>query len=96
MQNALDASLRNHSNVVTLGATATDGHMEFVIGDRGGGFAAERMVGLPAASSKPEGLGIGLALARSTVERMRGEVHARSGADGTQVCVRLPRVVEGA
>lgn len=96
MQNALDASLRNHSNVVTLGATATDGHMEFVIGDRGGGFAAERMVSLPAASSKPEGLGIGLALARSTVERMRGEVRARSGANGTQVCVRLPRGVEHA
>jgi two-component system sensor histidine kinase RegB len=96
MQNALDASLRNHSNVVTLDATATDGHVEFVIGDRGGGFAAERMVSLPTASSKPEGLGIGLALARSTVERMRGEVHARSGADGTRVCVRLPRVVEDA
>jgi two-component system sensor histidine kinase RegB len=96
MQNALDASLRNHSNVVTLDADATDGRVEFVIGDRGGGFAAERMVGLPAASSKPEGLGIGLALARSTVERMRGEVHARGSTDGTQVCVRLPRRVEGA
>ncbi|TAN07340.1 MAG: HAMP domain-containing histidine kinase [Rhodanobacteraceae bacterium] len=96
MQNALDASMRNHSHVVTLGATATGGNLEFVIGDRGGGFAAERMRSLPSASSKPEGLGIGLALARSTVERMRGEVHARSGADGTEVCVRLPLAVRGA
>lgn len=90
LQNALDASLRNGSHAVTLGATIDAGRIEFVIGDQGDGLSMNRTVSLPALSSKPDGLGIGLALARSTVERMHGELHAHSDAGGTHVCVTLP------
>ena len=90
LQNALDASLRNGSHAVTLAATIDAGRIEFVIGDRGDGLSMNRTVSLPAVSSKPDGLGIGLALARSTVERMHGELHAHSDAAGTRVCVTLP------
>lgn len=88
MQNALDASSGNGSRVVTLVADIDDDKVEFVVGDRGDGL--DRAVSLPMVSSKPDGLGIGLALARSTVERMRGELHAYSDAGGTRVCVKLP------
>ena len=90
LQNALDASLRNGSHAVTLAATIDAGRIEFVIGDEGDGISMSRTVSLPAVSSKPDGLGIGLALARSTVERMHGELHAHSDAGGTRVCVTLP------
>lgn len=90
LQNALDASLRNGSHAVTLAATIDAGRIEFVIGDRGDGLSMSQTVSMPAVSSKPDGLGIGLALARSTVERMHGELHAHSDAGGTRVCVTLP------
>ncbi|WIG54905.1 MAG: Sensor histidine kinase PrrB (RegB) [Rhodanobacteraceae bacterium] len=90
LQNALDASLRNGSHAVTLAATVDAGRIEFVIGDQGDGLSMSRTVSLPAVSSKPDGLGIGLALACSTVERMHGELHAHSDEAGTRVCVTLP------
>ena len=90
LQNALDASLQNGSHAVMLGATIDGGRVQFVIGDHGDGLSASRAVSGPAVSSKPDGLGIGLALARSTVERMHGELQAHSDADGTRVCVTLP------
>ena len=90
LQNALDASLQNGSHAVTLGATIDDWRVQFVIGDHGDGLSANRAVSLPAVSSKPDGLGIGLALARSTVERMHGELQTHSDAGGTRVCVTLP------
>jgi signal transduction histidine kinase len=75
---------------VTLGATIDGARLQFVIGDHGDGLAAGRAVSLLAVSSKPDGLGIGLALARSTVERMHGELQAHSDAGGTRVSVTLP------
>ena len=90
MQNALDASLQNGSDVVTVHATVADSRVEFVIGDHGDGLSTSRTISLPTISDKPDGLGIGLALARSTVERMHGELHAHSDAGGTRVCVTLP------
>lgn len=90
MQNALDASLQNGSHAVTVHAAVDDSRVEFVIGDHGDGFSASHAVSLPTISDKPDGLGIGLALARSTVERMHGELHAQSDAGGTWVRVTLP------
>ncbi|MGH8115563.1 MAG: ATP-binding protein, partial [Rhodanobacteraceae bacterium] len=89
MQNALDASRHNGSNAVTLAANTDGTQIEFAIGDHGRGFPEDRAPALPA-SSKPYGLGIGLALARATVERMHGELRTVSGVDGTRVYVRLP------
>ena len=90
MQNALDASLRNGSNRVTLSAVVAGGWVEFVIGDRGTGFDRQCAPDASMAGGHRAGLGIGLLLARSTVERMHGEVHAEHSADGTCVSVRLP------
>lgn len=90
LQNALDASLQNGSQAVTLMASVVDGRVQFVIGDRGDGLSAQKTAGLPAVSSKPDGLGIGLALARSTVERMQGELRTHRGDGGTRVSVTLP------
>ncbi len=90
MQNALDASRRNGSRVVTLSASLAQRQVELVIGDRGDGFHADAPSGPPAGGDAQEGLGIGLALAHATIERLQGEVRTYSGRNGTQVHVRLP------
>lgn len=90
MQNALDASRRHGSNAVILAADADGKQVEFLIGDHGDGFPEDRASGLSAPSNKPDGLGIGLALARATVERMHGQLHTFNGVDGTRVRVSLP------
>lgn len=90
MRNAYDASSQNNSCRVTLQASASDGCVEFVIGDHGIGLPEGRLGNLPAPSSKPNGLGMGLALARATIERLRGELRAQPSATGTRICVRLP------
>ena len=90
MQNAFEASARNASRLVTLEVDVHDGRAEFVIGDRGDGFEDGHFDGMPVASSKAHGLGMGLALARSTIERLRGDLETRRAADGTRITVRLP------
>lgn len=90
MHNAFDASSENASRVVTLDAAVRAGHVEFVIGDRGNGLPGLEPGSVPSASSKANGLGLGLALARSTIERLRGELHADSDTGGTRIRVRLP------
>lgn len=93
LQNALDASRRNDSSSVRLTASADAARIEIAICDHGRGFPADRAPGL-AASSKPDGLGIGLALARATVERMHGEVHTAQSADGTCLRLSLPMAAQ--
>ncbi|HEX7380823.1 MAG TPA: ATP-binding protein, partial [Nevskiaceae bacterium] len=90
MQNAWQASRRNGSAVVTLAATAYGERVEFVVGDEGSGFAEERAGDLFASGGASHGLGIGLALARATIERMHGGMEAHSGASGSEVRVELP------
>jgi two-component system sensor histidine kinase RegB len=95
MQNAFDASRRRGSSAVIVAADADGKQVEFVIGDHGDGFPEARTPGLAASSSKPDGLGIGLALARATVERMHGELYTSHDTDGTRVRVSLPLAVHG-
>lgn len=95
MRNAYDASCENASRVVTFAAHAHAGQVEFVIGDHGKGLPVDIRVGLPEVSGKPDGLGMGLALARATVERLGGELIADRGVDGAHIGIRLP-VARGA
>lgn len=90
MQNALEASRQTGSSRVDLDVNITHGLMQFAIGDHGNGLVVDHAALLPGASSKPNGLGIGLALARSTIERMHGNVSTHSSADGACVRVQLP------
>lgn len=90
MRNAFDASGENDSRVVTLAASVQDDWVEFVIGDRGKGLPDAEPGSAPRVSSKSNGLGLGLTLARSTIERLRGDLHASSDTGGTRIRVRLP------
>jgi two-component system sensor histidine kinase RegB len=93
LNNAADASASRHSQAVTL-TLSTDQHwLQLSVRDHGPGFATTGELPPLGHSRKPGGLGIGLALAEATAERLDGQLIARNTAEGAEVCLRLPLAV---
>ena len=94
LNNAFEASSLNQSQAVDLIAHREGDWLEFVVRDHGPGFVP---TGAPAAlgqSHKLTGLGIGLALAEATAERLHGELTATGAPDGgAEMRLRLPLAV---
>jgi len=93
LQNALDASAKQAR--VRLEAIASDDELRITISDRGAGMTAEvlRRAGEPFFTTKEpgSGMGLGLFLARRTIERVSGTFEIESIAKvGTIVHLRLP------
>jgi signal transduction histidine kinase len=70
--------------------------VQLEVRDPGAGIAANRLEELfkPFATSKPRGLGMGLALARRTLDRLGGQIELTSRAGETCAQVRLPVAAE--
>lgn len=95
LNNAADASALNDSTFVSL-AIHTDGRwLELVVTDEGPGFDEFDELGTLGLSQKDTGLGIGLALAEATAERLDGELAASNTGHGAQMRLRLPLTVIG-
>jgi signal transduction histidine kinase len=89
--NALEATAAGDR--VALRA-ACEGQVVVVdVTDNGPGIEPGRLMDVfkPFHTSKPRGLGMGLALARRTLERLGGEIHMTSSPGCTRVRMRLPR-----
>jgi C4-dicarboxylate-specific signal transduction histidine kinase len=87
VRNALEAmrSVALPDRLLTLRTAALpDGQVELVVTDSGPGFTPAQAQQLfePFYSSKPEGLGMGLAISRSIIEAHGGRVEAESRASG--------------
>ncbi|HEY6546171.1 MAG TPA: ATP-binding protein [Dokdonella sp.] len=80
LSNAADASLAAGSRDVSMHVARAGGMAEFRIRDHGIGLAPG--AGKAFQTSKRDGLGLGLALAHSTAERLGGELSAQRAADG--------------
>lgn len=93
LNNAVDASAINQSNIVSLEVSHLDGWLQLSVRDLGPGFDDTDELTRLGDSEKPTGLGIGLALAEATAERLSGELVARNTTAGAQVCLRLPLAV---
>ena len=94
IRNAQDAS--PPEGPVTIAARALDGAVEVEVLDHGPGMPPEVLarVGEPFFTTKApgKGMGLGLFLARSLVERVGGELRISSSAGaGTRVVLRLPQ-----
>jgi two-component system sensor kinase FixL len=89
---ALNDAGRHDGRIVVTGAREGEG-VSIEVRDNGPGFdpgVAERAAA-PFTTTKPEGLGLGLSLARSIVEAHGGTLAIKSGAFGASVSFTLPR-----
>ncbi|KRG70891.1 ATP-binding protein [Pseudoxanthomonas dokdonensis] len=93
LNNAADASLESASRQVDVALAVEERWLLGEVRDYGAGFS-ESLPYQPDAlfrSSKPDGMGVGLALSNATVERMGGHMQMQSAASGgTRVLFRLP------
>ncbi len=69
--------------------------VRITVRDEGSGIDAKTLAALrhPMAVRRPGGVGLGLAIARKIVRAHSGTLTIGSGADGTSVCLDLPRVI---
>lgn len=94
LQNALDAVDGVAAPRILIGATASGGDVTVTVGDNGQGVdptIADQLFA-PFVSAKPEGLGLGLAIARDIAREFGGELEIGSSAlDGAAFILRLKR-----
>ncbi|MBN8482417.1 MAG: HAMP domain-containing histidine kinase [Xanthomonadales bacterium] len=93
LNNAADASQANGSAVVELALVEKRDAFELLIRDFGKGMpgGSHPAPGLRFETTKRDGLGLGLALAKATVERFGGSLAASAARDGgTEQHLRLP------
>jgi two-component system sensor histidine kinase RegB len=97
LSNAADASLAAGSARVELIVAANAAQVEFGVRDFGAGTEAELVARSAFQSSKRDGLGLGLALAHATAERLGGELRAELQPDrGLLQRLRVPLRGRGA
>jgi two-component system sensor kinase FixL len=77
---------------ISVDAKSTGGFVEIAVRDSGPGFPPDLAANpfLPFASTKAEGLGIGLALSPSIIEAHGGSLWLDAYAPGGAVCFTLP------
>ncbi|PWK84766.1 ATP-binding protein [Fulvimonas soli] len=90
LNNAADASALRGSQAVALTIRRERDWLEFVVRDHGPGFDAGGQRPNLGQSGKQTGLGLGLALAEATAERLSGELRTGNSDDGAEVRLRLP------
>ena len=91
IQNASDAM--PEGGTLTISAKTVDGQAELRFKDTGAGVAEEDLHRLfePLFTTKAKGIGLGLAIVSSIIERHNGSVEATSNqGDGATFIVRLP------
>ncbi|HET6587558.1 MAG TPA: ATP-binding protein, partial [Oleiagrimonas sp.] len=64
--------------------------LELTVSDRGPGFVGTEELADLGYTRKHTGLGLGLALAEATAERLEGELKAFNTAQGGEIRLRLP------
>ena len=97
LKNAIDALSETPAakRRITIRTSATISHVELSVSDTGGGLPAEIHAKLftPFVTTKPHGLGIGLAIAQRIVDAHGGTIGAQeSSGGGATLVVTLPRV----
>lgn len=90
LNNAADASAQNGSARVMLAARIDGAWLELTVGDHGPGFVGTEELADLGYTRKHTGLGLGLALAEATADRLDGELKASNTGHGGEIRLRLP------
>lgn len=90
LNNAVDASATRNSDVVILEVSRDGSWLQLCVRDHGPGFGPSTASMQLGHSRKQAGLGLGLALAEATAERLDGELVTDDTVQGAEVCLRLP------
>ncbi|MBS4097081.1 MAG: MASE1 domain-containing protein [Sulfuricella sp.] len=93
VSNAIDACGASRRGEIHVGAVAEGGAVRVCVSDNGAGIAPEIAAHLfkPFATSKPQGMGLGLAITRSLIEAHGGKLWAEAGeGGGARFCFTLP------
>ncbi|MBE1160588.1 ATP-binding protein [Dyella acidiphila] len=90
LNNAADASALRASQHVALEVRRDQRWLEWIVRDHGPGFHPAGHTASIGQSDKQSGLGIGLALAEATAERLDGELIAANTDSGAEMRLRLP------
>lgn len=93
LNNAADASATCDSRSVELKVLRDGAWLQLSVSDHGPGFTATGELTPLGESDKSTGLGIGLALAEATAERLDGELTTRNTDHGAEMILRLPLAV---
>jgi signal transduction histidine kinase len=91
LDNAIDASTPGAA--VDVSVAASNGTVEIAIRDYGAGVAPEvrRTLFAPFVTTKPDGVGVGLALAKELVDAHGGRITWEPAEPGTRFVLALPR-----
>ena len=92
LRNAVDASLDNGSKPIRASWQLVSGAASVVIEDSGLGIANTENLFVPFYTTKPQGSGVGLALAQQIARAHGGEIRLinREDGEGARAIVRLP------
>lgn len=92
LANAVDASLANGAEPVHVSWRLAGANVETLIEDRGKGIANSENLFVPFYTTKPEGSGVGLALAQQIARAHGGDIslHNRQDGAGARATIRLP------
>jgi two-component system sensor histidine kinase RegB len=90
LNNAADASALCDSHFVMLEVRRHEQWLDWIVRDRGPGFTPAGTTAAIGISGKQSGLGIGLALAEATAERLTGELIIANTGNGAELRLRLP------
>lgn len=93
LANAMEAIEQGGSIEVASASVPAQRRVELTVRDSGPGMTPEQLkrVFTPFYTTKPKGLGVGLALAKRIVERFGGRIHIDSAPGrGTAVCLSMP------
>jgi signal transduction histidine kinase len=93
LDNAIDAAPLG--SVVEVAATAPNGNVRIAVRDHGAGVAPEIRARLftPFCTNKPDGVGVGLALAKELVDAHGGRLEWQPADPGARFVITLPRAV---
>jgi len=90
LNNAADASALCDSHFVMLEVLRHEQWLDWIVRDRGPGFTPAGATAAIGISGKQSGLGIGLALAEATAERLTGQLIIANTGNGAELRLRLP------